>query len=350
MYEKLNMDVSLTCPEPHKTNATLLQQIFREKIKKSFILLLQEAARVLKKTYQDQIDFVDTLQVERKFSLHIYYNYYSLLAYMAKNDVDNCKKLCDSLSDALTEKNSYAAQINIVNFTNEKWENNFLNDLLNKGIQGEYEVINENEFQSNKNIIINVLEKIRLACSTMYDEIINHLSLIELVKGKFDIYSASSVKYLGALPIALPDTSIDPMHYFFDVIIHEEAHSHLNIIMGLDPIVLNKQDELFLSPARKVPRPMKGIFHAHFVFYRLVYMYKMAYTLFILNKGNYSEIKQDVINSSIKDLPWDFEIRLSAYIEKYKQGEKMIKDNAKLTEKGLLLFDNMSESFTKIIS
>lgn len=339
------MDNYLVEPNPNQAGAVILHQLFREKLKNSFIVLIQECARVFHQSFQQQLDFINNLIVAKKFSSHIYSNYYSLLAFMVKNERQSCKKLCEDLCALLSREELYVSGINIINFQNREWEINFLNDILNQGNQGVYNCISDGNFELNKSHLSQALEQIKLSSNDMYYEIMDHLNLIELVEGVFHIYSGSSVKYLGALPVALPPQSINPIYYYFDVIIHEGSHQHLNILMGLDPIVLNKADQTFISPARKVPRPMKGIFHAHFVFYRLILMYKMASNYFDTRDNKTEQENNHLDDRRIKELPWDFNLRLSAYQHKFKEGEMIIREHAQLTEAGWELFNNMSRNF-----
>jgi hypothetical protein len=338
------MDNYLAEPNPN-AGAALLHQLFREKLKNSFIALIKECGRVFNQTFQQQLDSLTILNAARKFSPHIYSNYYSLLAFMVKNDRQNCRKLCENLSAILANEELYASELHIINFQNKEWDLNFVNEILNHSNQAVYNFISEPDFELNKAHIYQALETIKLSSNEMYSEIRDHLNLIELVDGSFAIYSASSVKYLGALPIAIPAQSINPVYYYFDVIIHEGSHQHLNILMGLDPIVLNKPDQTFISPARKVPRPMKGIFHAHFVFYRLILLYKLAYNFFNTGAKEPGPKDKHLDNIRIKELPWDFNLRLSAYQHKFREGEMLIKAHAQLSEQGWELFNNMSKNF-----
>ncbi|WP_169823956.1 aKG-HExxH-type peptide beta-hydroxylase [Bacillus marinisedimentorum] len=52
-------------------------------------------------------------------------------------------------------------------------------------------------------------------------------------------------------------------------IIHECAHSRLNQLFAIDPIVMNDHSETYKSPWRTDPRPMKGVFHGAYAFARV---------------------------------------------------------------------------------
>ena len=65
-----------------------------------------------------------------------------------------------------------------------------------------------------------------------------------------------------------------------DRIVHETAHLLLHLLSKNDPFVLNPPKTLFYSPFRADSRPMIGIFHAHFVLFRLI----MAFSSPLLRK------------------------------------------------------------------
>jgi HEXXH motif-containing protein len=126
---------------------------------------------------------------------------------------------------------------------------------------------------------------------------------------------------------------------------------HLNIIMGLDSVILNDASERYFSPAKIELRPMKGIFHAHFVFYRLIYMYLKAGKVFNpKNKPLSKNISIEELDANIAMLPWEYKRRLLVWIHKFKQGEEIIVKHAKLTKIGEQLFEKMSENFLKMIN
>ncbi|MBY0468605.1 MAG: hypothetical protein K2Q07_06470 [Burkholderiaceae bacterium] len=56
-----------------------------------------------------------------------------------------------------------------------------------------------------------------------------------------------------------------------EVLAHEAGHSLLFGLTVDEPLVLNDDDELFVSPLRPDPRPMDGIYHATFVSARMAW-------------------------------------------------------------------------------
>ncbi|MEI7466453.1 MAG: HEXXH motif-containing putative peptide modification protein, partial [Burkholderiales bacterium] len=56
-----------------------------------------------------------------------------------------------------------------------------------------------------------------------------------------------------------------------EVLAHEAGHGLLFGLTIDEPLVLNDDDELFVSPLRPDPRPMDGIYHATFVSARMAW-------------------------------------------------------------------------------
>ncbi len=338
-------------PDPNYDGAVMLHRLFRENIKKSFTLLVQEVATTLEKNYQALLTFLNNINSNQRYSVYIYYQYYSLLNYIADNNIHSCEQLCDSLCSELTDENLYADGLKIQTLQQERWEKDFLKDVLNTS-EEDYKKIDAIKLANYKKYIRKAIEVIKKSDRDMAAELFDYTSLICLLKVGSAHYfgSSSSVKYFGVLLITSPSDNIDRLLYFFDLIIHEASHLHLNIVMGLDPVVLNDPNEVFYSPARNNKRRMKGIFHAHFVFYRLILIYLKAWEY--LNPTNVplpENIPQKDLDAGISQQPWEYKRRLVAWIHKFKRGEEVIRKHAKLTEVGQQLFDNMSKNFVKVI-
>ena len=70
---------------------------------------------------------------------------------------------------------------------------------------------------------------------------------------------------------------LNPSHHhtplgIAEVLAHEAGHSLLFGLTVDEPLVLNEDDELFISPLRPDPRPMDGIYHATFVSARMAWV------------------------------------------------------------------------------
>lgn len=104
--------------------------------------------------------------------------------------------------------------------------------------------------------------------------------------------------------------------YYADHIIHECAHTALNMINAYDELVTNSANETFKAPLRKDARPMIGLFHALFVLHRIC-------SSFTKMKNNISPVYKDEIN-------W----RLNDNLTKLKETYTTVRQNAKTTKIG----------------
>lgn len=106
-------------------------------------------------------------------------------------------------------------------------------------------------------------------------------------------------------------------------IVHENAHMLLHLISIEDGLVENKPSDLFSSPFRKDPRPMIGIFHAHFVVFRLIDLMKTTaiYDYFTLKGISCDE-------------------QLESLYKSLKQTSEIIGNHAILTDLGRQIFES----------
>lgn len=52
-----------------------------------------------------------------------------------------------------------------------------------------------------------------------------------------------------------------------DDLLHENGHHHLNYYLNLGKLIDEPQDQIYYSPWRRTPRPLRGIYHAYFTFF-----------------------------------------------------------------------------------
>jgi HEXXH motif-containing protein len=106
-------------------------------------------------------------------------------------------------------------------------------------------------------------------------ELKEYVRWITIFKGAGTV-GVSSLRVFGAIYIRVaPDSwSSERAHsYYVEHILHEAAHIHLNALLHLDPVILNSPTQVFSSPLRTDPRPMRGVLHATFVLGRLVHIF-----------------------------------------------------------------------------
>jgi hypothetical protein len=82
-----------------------------------------------------------------------------------------------------------------------------------------------------------------------------------------------------------------------EVLAHECAHSLLFGFCTEEPLVLNRDDELYTSPLRPDPRPMDGIYHATFVSARMHWAMSRLAASALLDEGD----RQRAVEAAAKD-------------------------------------------------
>jgi hypothetical protein len=114
---------------------------------------------------------------------------------------------------------------------------------------------------------------------------------------------------------------------YFENIVCETAHQHLNNLFNIDPIILNEGKQLYDSPLEKGGMPLNSIYHALFVLARTI---KAMETLKQSNQYN-----QD----------WGFlkTVNKASLEEKFNNCWDLIEQNAKLTEIGKKLMQSSRE-------
>lgn len=117
------------------------------------------------------------------------------------------------------------------------------------------------------------LALLQAAAPELHGEIIGLLSEMLFAQApdgaamEFD--GASHYQFWGLL-LLNPAHHLTPLAVA-EVLAHEAGHSLLFGLTIDEPLVLNDDDELFVSPLRPDPRPMDGIYHATFVSARMAW-------------------------------------------------------------------------------
>ncbi|STX55546.1 HEXXH motif domain [Legionella beliardensis] len=316
-----------------ETHVKALHCYLRKRTKTSFMELILAAEEGLTANFDVVIQKIDSLDVNRRLSPLLYFYYYSLLEALYNQNKREVARLCHSLIE-FDSNNFYTKQLLLDNNQINpiiKYQQNYIQTLSNR-IET-FEPLSPIEFDLANKQISQVIDIIEKTSKNLHSEIQEILAVLHLSKGVFLATAATSLKYFGMIILRYKMLHSAPQQllYFFDSIVHEISHVFLNLLMTLDPIVLNST-ELHHSPARNVLRPLKGIFHAHFVFFRLIVMYKLAINYFIDDESN--NYDKNHANIAIRDLPYIYQDRLQAYQIKFKQGEEILLKHAKLTKFG----------------
>jgi len=336
--------------KPNAIGAMKLHHLFRQRVKKSFIKLIEESSKVLKSDYDDQIAYLEVLDDQKRFSVNLYDCYFSLLESMSVQDKNKCNILINTFKQRLENDSVYTDSLLIRTQKNEPWEDDFQEIMLNDRNMEivHFDKLSSEELAQCRKYVNSAINIIQQSCDDFYQEIIDRMSMIYFVKGDFLTLSGSCMRYFSSIGMKPHIPEADPILYYFDLIIHESSHNHLFTVFGADPVVLNDKEPCY-SAARNCDRPMKGTFHAHFVFYRLFYMYYKALSLFVKDQDKIDWDDHEIgSNARIIELPWDYEKRIVCYRNKFLQSEEVLKSRIKLTPIGQKLFNNMSEHFREI--
>jgi hypothetical protein len=121
------------------------------------------------------------------------------------------------------------------------------------------------------------------------------------MKGHIKLIGIMDTEAFGGFTTDILPDAIFISHHPYDFmwvtenLIHECAHSRLNQLFLIDPVVLNDHEERFKSPWRKDPRPMKGVFHGAYAFARVALWLERLYSVYkdnkILNRLEFVEVQ-----------------------------------------------------------
>lgn len=191
--------------------------------------------------------------------------------------------------------------------------NNFRD--LNVRKSNENNLISNIEFTLNDHLYYkSCLELIAEIWPEYYKEITSHIKLIAIM---------DTDAFGGFTANLLPDAIFLSHHpndflWVTENIVHECAHSRLEQLFVIDPVVLNEQTEKFKSPWREDPRPMKGVYHGVFAFTRVAMWLERLYKMYPV--------------ASISD-------RLELVLQQLEQGMAVISQSGKLSPIGEHLFN-----------
>ncbi|STX50198.1 HEXXH motif domain [Legionella busanensis] len=332
-----------------KTHIKVMHCYLRKRTRKSFLELILAAEKGLNANFNLLLKKINSLDVNKHFSPMLYFYYYSVLEALYGQKKDEVDNLCHLLNEFSID-NFYIQEFLIDNDQNNPIIENQLNYVRSVSNKIEtFEQLSTTEYDLAKKQIAKVFSVIKKTNKKLYNEIQEILAVLHISKGIFFATAATSLKYFGMIILRykLLDSEEQQFLYFFDSIIHETSHVFLNLLMTIDPIILNST-ELYHSPARNVLRPLKGIFHAHFVFFRLIVMYRLAedYLIDIKHSGHH----ENYSNRPIRDLPYFYQDRLNAYHIKFKQGEEILLKHAKLTEFGAAFLHSLNLESKNVFS
>lgn len=168
------------------------------------------------------------------------------------------------------------------------------------------------------------------------------LNSIAVYAGSYPIPTSASIIFCQGRTYILNVGASYPLFYYLDMLVHETAHQHLNIINFLAPLCVNTS-QTFLSLANNQQRPIYGIMHGAFVLYRLISFYQAEQEM-LQNSQDVSTSQEpaEYLQARFFQIPCNYSLRLEVYQNKLKQALQQLKSSGSLTRDGEELVSLMS--------
>jgi hypothetical protein len=340
-----------------------LRTQLQTRLKDSLLKVLQEIARVIPEPFAQERAMVAALEPSRRYTPNLYFAYFSLLESMARSDtlavVQRCTALRDCLYAPYCDEFDIRQGVNDItlSFTrardiatqSDACRPDFSTSTLEHQEQagGADLVVPASLAQTARRHCAATKAFIAARDPDLADEIDSMVSVVQLMPASFAAEAASSLSSFGMILIRpLENASEQQQQFFyFDRLIHEASHLYLNLLMTFDPLVTNGST-LAPSPARQTLRPVKGVLHAHFVFFRLLHAYRNASELAV-EEVDVEEPGLSAAAAShlpIGALPLSFRTRQAVYAARFTQGDAILRSHAQFTGRGRLVLDSMREA------
>ena len=229
---------------------------------------LLSASEGLRQDFSRLINNVQSVDLNRKISPRLIARLVQLLESMGRQDyyavMDCIQKWCaDPL--ALWSSDSMVTESIAV----EAWEDAILREIratkISDHIQLECFPLFDRDIQPFHTIAEYARDLIRQVDRDMSAEIDSHITHIKLFDGS-GIEGLSSPKTFGVIWLKVP-TERTALDWFLEHIVHECSHLHLNVLMAMDPLLINP-NEFHRAPIRPDPRPLFQVLHGTFVLAR----------------------------------------------------------------------------------
>lgn len=334
-----------------------LRTVLQRNVKDSLRKIVREVGRVLPQSIDGLATGIERLNPAVRFSPRLYFDYFMLLQSMARSDASAVFAQCDALRECLcvpyADRFEVRAQMDEIarSFlhaqrvaTASASQANFLSDGVNQAIPDQCDPVTGCDVQQVRRHIAEIERGLATSAPELADELASLVSVLQLMPRAFTAEAASSLSAFGTV-LVRPPLNIDESltrFFYFDRIVHESAHLYLNMLMTFDPLVTNG-GTLAVSPARQTLRPLKGVLHAHFVFFRLLHAYRHA-----PDAIRYTEApcpaRSVMDRMSLSALPMSFFAREAIYFDKFIEGDSIIRSTAQFTQNGRRFFDSMMET------
>lgn len=260
--------------------AQSLHAEYKKNLLTSYLSLINCAGDGLNENFSELIQTLKKIANLKPiyFSPWFFYLYFQLVCAIENDDVDAVKNNLNLFQTShLNDFVMHAMEVQPG--LQQSWEcDSFENEVLVSFGHDEYQARspNQNEFVDFKSDIDTALQLINAADPILANEIQSLVSCVRLVISS-GVGSATSPKFFGVIYITKPDFAIDYDRRILssiDHLVHEAAHLFLNLVLTHDPLVLNAEQDRFVSPLRSDLRPMLGIYHGAFVLNRVIGVFK----------------------------------------------------------------------------
>jgi hypothetical protein len=313
---------------PSALNAKTARLKQSQRVVNSVIYLINECASKLKIQNENLALALNKIKHLERLPPELHFYHHALQKSMREQSISSAKISLSLLIESILNNSIINNWISISPIGNTDWENFVIPEAIrlaekSSGNVARIETPTDEEFSNGKDSASAALSKIARFDPAMFDEIQENIRFIRLFSGDVTM-GFTDMRILGAMLIRLPRKTVDPVLYFFEHIIHEASHIHLNCLMTIDPLILNQPDELFTSPLRSDPRPMIGVFHATFVSARIARSFHMLFNA----TGDQALLHP-----------------LAEVLDETIRGIKEIESNAKLTLQGEQLIAEMKTLF-----
>lgn len=136
------------------------------------------------------------------------------------------------------------------------------------GSEVDFKVSCDKEFGTSVKTAETALRRLKAVDPDSWREMMIYVSDVFVVHS-MTMNASTSVCALGIIRIShlKPEQS---WGRYFENLVHETAHQHLNHIFLVDKLIENEDSGLYSSPLRREPRPLSGILHALFVLARTI--------------------------------------------------------------------------------
>lgn len=264
---------------PGRTNSFLLRDGYQKKMLGSLNTYLLSISQSIGIDLSVQTTKVDQLDWKRRFSPLLYTLYVQLKEAYEKKKIEEILD-CIQLLNNETSENLHADYAQYGSILSERWEQALIQEireisLLNKSADSTTHRANvfplihwdQNDFPPP--FFAHSMDLLKILDYHLFLEMQAYVSRVKFYSSD-TLNSVTSPRFFGAIYMRLAFEEEDPELFFLETLVHETSHLHLFTIMDRNILILNDEQDLYISPLRTDTRPMIGVFHAVFVLSRMV--------------------------------------------------------------------------------